>query len=100
VVAHEGGHTFGLDHPPDGGPEFTTNLMGSGWYNFPDVRLNRDQISRLRQGGYFTAGLRRAERRAGRIQPGPRRAAPPARAGVSTPPARGNAEPPRHRTFY
>lgn len=53
VLAHETGHGLGLDHAATTDPDYDTNVMGTGWYYWPDAIINRSQINKLSKGSYM-----------------------------------------------
>jgi len=57
-MAHELGHTVGIDHPADspGGPNDHT-LMYLGYADFPDTYLRDSDIEAFRNSGFFSHRL-------------------------------------------
>jgi hypothetical protein len=59
-LGHEGGHAFGLPHPPgcdQGLPSCDTQaLMWLGFYSYPKTYLRQDEIQQLKQSPFFLPG--------------------------------------------
>jgi hypothetical protein len=57
-MAHELGHTVGIDHPPDspGGPDDRT-LMYQGYVDFPNTYLRASDKQAFIQSGFFYQGI-------------------------------------------